>query len=193
MNRSTLSSICRNVPNGNPYHSARLHNFEISTQLLNQLKPVLNDRELFTSADAVFPLIDPEALIKLQRIWRVFQFFVVPHRFNGRRTGRKSPQQHESVFLAREGAIPFVPSGYLRKRSSFRDQLVVRSSLRNLVLKECRDSSVSGGHVAFKATLDKIRDRYWWPTLLIGKGVQSHCRQCVACHHLKTSHRPPKL
>ena len=78
MNRSALSSICRNVPNDKPYHSARLRNFEISTQSLNQLELVLNDRELFTSADAVFPLIDPEALVKLQRIWRVFHFLSFP-------------------------------------------------------------------------------------------------------------------
>ena len=62
----SLASICRNVQNDKPYHSARPRNFEISTQSFNQLEPVLNDCELFASAVTVFPLIDPEAFVKLQ-------------------------------------------------------------------------------------------------------------------------------
>ena len=81
--------------------------------------------------------------------------------------------------------------GNLLKRSTFRDQLVVPSALRTLVLNACHDSRASGGHLAFKATFDKIRDRYWWPT--VGINVQTHCQECVACQHRKTSHRTPKL
>ena len=81
--------------------------------------------------------------------------------------------------------------GYLSKRSTFRDQLVVPSALRTLVLNACHDSPASGGHLAFETTFDKLRDRYWWPT--VGKDVQTHCQECVACQQRKTSHRTPKL
>ena len=80
---------------------------------------------------------------------------------------------------------------YLRKRSTFRDQLVVPSALRTLVLNACHDSPAPEGHLAFKVTLDKIGDKHWWPT--VGKYVQTHCQECVAFQNPKTSHRTPKL
>ena len=61
-----MASICRNVPDDRPYHRARPRDFEFSNQSLEQLQPVQNDRELFASAVSVFPLVDPEALIKHQ-------------------------------------------------------------------------------------------------------------------------------
>ena len=67
MNESALASICRNDPNDRRYHSARQRDFEISTQSLDQLEPVQKDRELFASAVSVFPLVDSEALVKLQK------------------------------------------------------------------------------------------------------------------------------
>ena len=114
VNESALASICRNVPNDRPYHSARPRDFEISTQSLDQLEPVQNDRELFASAVSVFPLIDRSRGSRQtaeRRIWRVLQIFVVPNRLDGRRTGRRNPPQHESVFLARECTIPLIPPG----------------------------------------------------------------------------------
>ena len=34
-----------------------------------------------------------------------------------------------------------------------------------MVLHACRDHAMSGGHLAYKHTFDKVRDRFWWPTL----------------------------
>ena len=194
MDKSALASICRNDLNDRPYHSARPRNSEISTQSLDQLEPVQNDRELFASAVSVFPLlIDSEALAKLHKeeFGAYFNFLSSPTDSTVAVPAGETPHSMSQFFLQEKALFrPYFP-GYLRKRSSFRDQLVVPSGLRKLVLKECHDSPVSGGHLAFKATFDKIRDRYWWPTL--GTDVQTHCRQCVACQHWKTSHLPPKL
>ena len=55
--------------------------------------------------------------------------------------------------------------GYLRKRNTFRDQLVIPSACIPLVLHACRDHAMSGGHLAYKHTFDKVRDTFWWPTL----------------------------
>ena len=67
VNGSALASICRNIPNDRPYHSARPRDFEISTQSLDQLEPVQIDCELFASVVSVVPLMNPEALVKLQK------------------------------------------------------------------------------------------------------------------------------
>ena len=38
-------------------------------------------------------------------------------------------------------------------------------SLRALVIDGCHDLPASGSRLAFKGTIDKVRDRYWWPTM----------------------------
>ena len=79
----------------------------------------------------------------------------------------------------------------MRKRSSFRDQLVVPTVLRALIMQACHDLPASGGHLAFQATFDRVRDRYWWPTMQ--GDVQFHCTSCEACQRRKTPHRRPPL
>ena len=51
----------------------------------------------------------------------------------------------------------------------------------------------SGGHPAFKATFDRNRDHYWWPTMQ--GDIQSYCtiNSCDACQRRKTPHRLPPL
>ena len=50
---------------------------------------------------------------------------------------------------------------------------------------------MSGGHLAYKHTLDKVRDRFWWPTL--HHDVKTWCQGCHACQRRETLHRRPKL
>ena len=97
-----------------------------------------------------------------------------------------------SYFFLNEGLLfrSYLP-GHLRKRSTFRDQLVVPTSLRKIVINSCHDLPASGGHLAFKATFDTIRDRFWWPTM--STDVRTHIEACLSCQHRKSSHRPPKL
>ena len=70
--------------------------------------------------------------------------------------------------------------GHLRKRSTFRDQLVIPSACIPMVLHACHDHAMSGGHLAYKHTFDKVRDRFWWPTL--HRDVKTWCQDCQACN-----------
>ena len=81
--------------------------------------------------------------------------------------------------------------GHVRKRSTFRDQLVIPSACIPMVLHACHDHAMSGGHLAYKHTFDKVRDRFWWPTL--HRDVKTWCQDCQACQRRKTPHRRPKL
>lgn len=80
---------------------------------------------------------------------------------------------------------------YLRRRSDFRDQLVVPASLRKIVMNSCHDIPASGGHLAFKGCFDKVRDRFWWPIIHID--VRQDVVNCLSCQHRKTSRCSPKL
>ena len=97
-----------------------------------------------------------------------------------------------SYFFLDDGLLKrsYLP-GHLRKRGDFREQLVVPADLRPLVLRAYHDLPASGRHLAFKATYDKIRDRYWWPTM--HADVHHRVESCPSCQHRKTSHRPPHL
>ena len=53
--------------------------------------------------------------------------------------------------------------GHLLKRSTFRDQLVIPSAC--IPIGAYHDHAMSGGHLAYKHTIDKVRGRYLWPTL----------------------------
>ena len=60
-----------------------------------------------------------------------------------------------------------------------------------VVLHPCHDHAMSGGHLAYKHTFDKVRDRFWWPTLHYD--VITWCSDCQACQLRKSSHRRAKL
>ena len=53
------------------------------------------------------------------------------------------------------------------------------------------DLPASGGHLALKATFDRVRDRYWWPTMQ--DAIESYCTSRDACQRWKTPHRRPPL
>ena len=81
--------------------------------------------------------------------------------------------------------------GHLRKRSTFRDQLVISSACIPMVLHVYHDHAMSGGHLAYKYTFDKVRNRFWWPAL--HHDVKTWCHACHACQKRKTPHRRAKL
>ena len=82
-------------------------------------------------------------------------------------------------------------SGRLRKRSTFSDQLVIPSACIPLVLHACHDHAMSGGRLAYKHTFDKVRNRFWWPTLHHDVKTWYQDHQAYQCR--KTPHRRPKL
>lgn len=60
-----------------------------------------------------------------------------------------------------------------------------------LVLHAYHDHALSGGHLAFRPTYDKIRQKYWWPTM--NRDVHKWCQECRACQRRITAHNRPKL
>ena len=97
-----------------------------------------------------------------------------------------------SYYSVQDGLLfkSFLP-GYLRKRSTFRDQLVVPEALVGLILHAYHDHVLSGGHLASRPTSEKKRQKYWWPT--ISRDVREWCEKCQACQRRKTEHNTPKL
>lgn len=58
-------------------------------------------------------------------------------------------------------------------------QLVVPYKARRDILEQLHSSKVSGGHFAVQKTLDRIRQRFWWPTMR--KDIENKCRTCEPC------------
>ena len=85
----------------------------------------------------------------------------------------------------------YLPGRLLRKRSTFRDQLVIPSACILMVLHACHDHAMSAGHLAYKHTFDEVRDRFWWPTL--HHDIKTWRFGCHACQRRKPPHRRSKL
>ena len=60
-----------------------------------------------------------------------------------------------------------------------------------MLLHACHDHAVSGGHLTYKHTFDKVRNIFWWPTLHYD--VKTWYHDCQACQPRKSSHRRAKL
>lgn len=186
-----LAAICRNVPDNQPFHPPAPRDYEVSARNLDEIAPVESDRELFASAVSVFPTIDVPRLLEAQtdEFGPYFDYLKLPK--SAPVPSKQSEHTMSHFFLQEELLYRSYLPGHLRRRSDFRDQLVVPTSLRKLVVNSCHDLPASGGHLAFKGTFDKVRDRFWWPTM--HADVQKHVDSCLSCQHRKTSRRPPKL
>lgn len=193
----TLAPICRNVPDNPRLHTALPPRpYQISADKLNDLEPVRSDRELFNiksvfvSATNVFMSVDQNKLRTAQagEYGRYIEYIT--------QTDAPLPEKETrttmSYYSVQDGVLfkSYLP-GHLRKRSTFRDQLVVPKALVSLILHAYHDHVLSGGHLAFRPTYDKIRQKYWWPT--VSRDVREWCEKCQACQRRKTSHNRPKL
>lgn len=67
-------------------------------------------------------------------------------------------------------------------------KLVVPESLRISVLKECHDNP-SAGHLGVKKTVNRVRQHYYWPSLIAD--VKQYVRHCEICASHKSSQLPP--
>ena len=184
-----LAPICRNVPNDLALHGPpRLRPYQVNSHNLDEIQPVESDLELFTSATDVFMSIDPEKLRQVQQaeFGPYFEYICDP---------KKRPPSSESrtstSYCSENGGLLYrshLPV-HLRKRRTFREQLGIPSAC--MVLHACHDHAMSGGHLAYKRTFDKVRDRFWWLTL--HHDVKTWCQDCQACQRRKTSYRRPML
>ena len=60
-----------------------------------------------------------------------------------------------------------------------------------MALHACHDHAMSGGHLAYKHTFDKVCDKFCWPTL--HHDVKTWCYDCQAYQRRKPPHRRAKL
>ncbi|KZS10210.1 Uncharacterized protein APZ42_025363 [Daphnia magna] len=65
-----------------------------------------------------------------------------------------------------------------KRRRFVQQQVVVPFSLRKQLLNEYHDSPLSG-HLAYQRTCLRIRDKYYWPTML--SDVKEYCLACKPC------------
>ena len=206
-----LASICRSVPSDRPYRAPGPRDFQLSSQNLGRRKTTYRTHLTANCLRAqclCFPLLDPEKLPEEQRaeFGRYIDYVKAPVTAVTAVTAVTTVTAVSAVTAVTatvpDGANKSSTSHYflnenalfrnLRKRGSFRDRLILpTTTLRKLVVHSCHDLPASGGHLAFKATLDKIRDRHWWRT--ISEDVANHNKCCSSCQHRKTSHRCPKL
>ena len=66
-------------------------------------------------------------------------------------------------------------------------QLIVPASGRKEILEQLHDSPVSGGHFAFKKTLNRVRQRFWWPSMRLD--IEKRLLWCLPCAARTTAGR----
>ncbi|KZS00006.1 Uncharacterized protein APZ42_003891, partial [Daphnia magna] len=56
--------------------------------------------------------------------------------------------------------------------------VVVPASIRQALVEEYHDSPLSG-HLAYRRTCQRLRDKYYWPSML--EDVKEYCQKCETC------------
>lgn len=70
-------------------------------------------------------------------------------------------------------------------------KLVIPEKSRLVVLQECHDNP-SSGHMGVKKTINRVRQKYFWPSLI--KDVKDYVRKCETCgKHKSSQHKPTGL
>ena len=64
-------------------------------------------------------------------------------------------------------------------------QLVVPQGFSETVLEQLQKSKLSGGHFAFQKTLDRARQRFWWPNMR--RDIERKCENCTLCQARSTA------
>ena len=70
-----------------------------------------------------------------------------------------------------------------RRKQVMRRQIAVPESYKIDVLKECHDSSLTGGHLGVSKTYLKISERYYWKDMY--KETKEYVRGCLLCQQRK--------
>ena len=68
-------------------------------------------------------------------------------------------------------------------------QIVLPKSLISKVLQGTHDE-LTGGHLSFKKSLSKVRDKYIWYNMI--SDVKHHCSVCDVCASKKSPNKLPK-
>ena len=189
----SLAPICRNVPDDPRLQTAPITRpYQVAADKLHDVRPVTSDRELFTvSATQVFESVDHDRLREKQGSKEYGDYIkYILHDDAPLPDGETATTM--SYYSLQDGLLfkSYLP-GHLRKRSTFKDQLVLPHDLTGLVMHAYHDHALSGGHLAFRPTYEKIRHKYWWPSM--PRDIRNWCLDCQACQRRKTPHRRPKL
>jgi hypothetical protein len=92
-------------------------------------------------------------------------------------------------YLIQDGALYYrVSRGKLKEGddSMLQWRLVAPKVAVPAILHVCHDDGVSG-HFAATKTLERVRDRFWWPSLM--QDVEQYCQSCRVCMAAKGDNR----
>ena len=67
-------------------------------------------------------------------------------------------------------------------------QLALPQSLKHIILANAHDSPVSGGHFGISCTIDKIREKYYFPKMCAE--IAKYVKSCNACNQRKQPEKP---
>ena len=161
------SPICRNVPDDPKLQTTRVPRvYQISADKIPNLEPARSDRGLFSvksvfvSATNVFMSVDREKLRSAQTVEYGRYIDYIQH------VDAPLPEKETTITMSyysvQHGLLfySYLP-GYLRKRSTFRDQLVAPEALDGLILHAYHNHVLSGEHLAPRPTYENIRQKYW--------------------------------
>ena len=128
------AAICRDFPNDQPFQSPNPREYELSASNSDEIQPVESDRELFSSAVSVFPVVDAAKLLHNQKkeFRQYFDYLSTPTKA---RVPHHQSRSSMSKFFIHEGLLCrcYIPA-HLRRRDTFRDQLGAPVSLPTLVI-----------------------------------------------------------
>jgi hypothetical protein len=71
----------------------------------------------------------------------------------------------------------------LFRKSNTRQRIVIPESMKTTILKLCHND-MSGGHLCFKKTWPKLRDRYYWKNMY--SDTEKWIKACTKCAQRKT-------
>lgn len=74
-----------------------------------------------------------------------------------------------------------------RQKEEIRRQVALPLGWKYKALEECHDSNMTGGHLGFNKTYNKIRERYWWKNMY--SETKNWIDTCKICAQ-KKGHRP---
>ena len=83
----------------------------------------------------------------------------------------------DSFYISQDGLLCNLDRSQRRARDSF-SQLVVPQSMKYEILSNVHNH-VAGAHFGVHKTFQKLKQRYWWPSMF--KDVEHCCKSCVHC------------
>jgi hypothetical protein len=122
---------------------------------------------------------------------RLFAFASIDLMDRIRRHQQEDPMIAKILNETQQGkSSPFVPvHGLLYRIIALGKRLYVPTSLRSEFLFAMHDSLESDGHFGVAKTLEKMRERYYWPGMT--HDIQEYIRTCDSCQRNKYERRKP--